>query len=551
MIGYFRSLSPLQAPASVDPEDKLKLWQERILQTLFLVGGLFGLVFTLLFVASSFRNHTYAIFISAIGLMVISLTFFALRKLSYWVRSIVALAIIFVVANLVYFNSGWTGISILLLLLFSFLSTTLLYTTPSRIGLFLSLTTLLVWATLRFTNIVQGVGLAFTVNSLGIDLLIVLLTGITINLVIASIKSRYLEINSLNRSLREEKDTLTQKMDEQTSILERRVTQLKTAAEITKSISSIVDPQLLIRQVSDAVRERFALYYVGVFLIDPMKEFAVLQYGTGEAGRKMMANRHRLAVGGYSMIGWTTHTRKARIALDIGAEAVHFDNPLLPETRSELALPIATTANIYGAMTIQSEKQGAFDENDILVLQSIADNLAIALENNSSFEKTQKTLEEIRVLNKAFVQQAWGEALAVHGDLEAEFENSQLESNVGSTRTVQVPLYLRDEVIGQIDLEVVGDTLDAQQMEFLESISSQTSSALENARLIDESQRTASRQQKLNELSEQFSRALTIEDILKTAVQEFGHLPSVSEATISLLPPEETNLGKNNEKRGR
>jgi len=551
MIGYFRSLSPLQAPASVDPEDKLKLWQERILQTLFLVGGLFGLVFTLLFVASSFRNHTYAIFISAIGLMVISLTFFALRKLSYWVRSIVALAIIFVVANLVYFNSGWTGISILLLLLFSFLSTTLLYTTPSRIGLFLSLTTLLVWATLRFTNIVQGVGLAFTVNSLGIDLLIVLLTGITINLVIASIKSRYLEINSLNRSLREEKDTLTQKMDEQTSILERRVTQLKTAAEITKSISSIVDPQLLIRQVSDAVRERFALYYVGVFLIDPMKEFAVLQYGTGEAGRKMMANRHRLAVGGYSMIGWTTHTRKARIALDIGAEAVHFDNPLLPETRSELALPIATTANIYGAMTIQSEKQGAFDENDILVLQSIADNLAIALENNSSFEKTQKTLEEIRVLNKAFVQQAWGEALAVHGDLEAEFENSQLESNAGSTRTVQVPLYLRDEVIGQIDLEVVGDTLDAQQMEFLESISSQTSSALENARLIDESQRTASRQQKLNELSEQFSRALTIEDILKTAVQEFGHLPSVSEATVSLLPPEETNLGKNNEKRGR
>jgi GAF domain-containing protein len=551
MIGYFRSLSPLQAPASIDPEDKLKLWQERILQTLFLVGGLFGLVFTLLFVASSFRNHTYAIFISAIGLMILSLTFFALRKLSYWMRSIVALAIIFVVANLVYFNSGWTGISILLLLLFSFLSTTLLYTTPSRIGLFLSLTTLLVWATLRFTNIVQGVGLAFTVNSLGIDLLIVLLTGSTINLVIASIKSRYLEINTLNRSLREEKDTLTQKMDEQTSILERRVTQLKTAAEITKSISSIVDPQLLIRQVSDAVRERFALYYVGVFLIDPMKEFAVLQYGTGEAGRKMMANRHRLAVGGYSMIGWTTHTRKARIALDIGAEAVHFDNPLLPETRSELALPIATTANIYGAMTIQSEKQGAFDENDILVLQSIADNLAIALENNSSFEKTQKTLEEIRVLNKAFVQQAWGEALAVHGDMEAEFENSQLESGAGSTRTVQVPLYLRDEVIGQIDLEVVGDTLDAQQMEFLESISSQTSSALENARLIDESQRTASRQQKLNELSEQFSRALTIEDILKTAVQEFGHLPSVSEATISLLPPEETNLGKNNEKRGR
>jgi GAF domain-containing protein len=551
MIGYFHSLSPLQTPSSIDTEDKLKIWQERILQTLFLVGGVFGLTFMLLFVGSSLRNHTYAILISAIGLMVVSLTFFALRQISYWVRSIVALALIFVIANLVYFNSGWTGISILLLLLFSFLSTTLLYKTPSRIGLFLSLTTLLVWATLRFTNIVQGVGLAFTVNSLGIDLLIVLLTGITINLVIASIKSRYLEINVQSQSLRSEKEALSQQMEEQTAILERRVTQLRTAAEITKSISSIVDPQLLIRQVSDAVKERFGLYYVGVFLIDPMKEFAVLQYGTGEIGRKMMANRHRLAVGGYSMIGWTTHTRQARIALDIGAEAVHFDNPLLPETRSELALPIATTANIYGAMTIQSEKQGAFDENDILVLQSIADNLGIALENNSSFEKTQKTLEEIRVLNKAFVQQAWGEALAIHGNLSAEFENPQLESSAAATKTIQVPLYLRDEVIGQIDLEIAGENIDAQQMDFLESISSQTSSALENARLIDESQRTASRQQKLNELSEQFSRALTIEDILKTAVQEFGQLPLVSEATISLLPPEDTNLGKNNGKRGK
>jgi len=282
-----------------------------------------------------------------------------------------------------------------------------------------------------------------------------------------------------------------------------------------------------------------------------MKEFAVLQYGTGEAGRKMMANRHRLAVGGYSMIGWTTQTRKPRIAMDIGAEAVHFDNPLLPETRSELALPITTTSTLYGALTIQSVLPNAFDENDILVLQSIADNLAISLENNSSFESTQKALEEIRVLNKAYVQQAWGEALAVHGELSAEFANPNLQLTNAEVKTVKVPLYLRDEVIGEINLELSGDEINADELEFLKSISSQTTSALENARLLDETQRAAAQEQKLNDLSAQFSRALTIEEILKTAVTEFGKLPSVSEASISLLPPEETNLAQTPEKRVR
>jgi GAF domain-containing protein len=281
---------------------------------------------------------------------------------------------------------------------------------------------------------------------------------------------------------------------------------------------------------------------VGVFIVDNQKEFAILQYGTGEAGRKMVANRHRLAVGGYSMIGWATQTRKPRIALDTGAEAVRFDNPLLPETRSELALPIASQKNLYGAMTIQSDKSTAFDENDLVVLQSIADSLAIALENDNSIHQTQKALEDIRVLNKAYVQQAWGEALANYGDLKYSYENPEVQTKGSEISLVKVPLYLRDEKIGEIDLEVMGGEISHQQREFLEAVSAQTSVALENARLLDETQRAASKEQKLNDLSSQFSRALTIEEILKTAVIEFGKLPSVSEASISLIPPEDMNI---------
>ncbi|MHC1741217.1 MAG: GAF domain-containing protein [Anaerolineaceae bacterium] len=550
-MNYLRSLSPLSIPDYLNLDDQLKIWQERILHILFLTGSVIGLVFSLIFAFASTQNQDMTILASSLGLFIGCLTFFALRRISYWVRSIIALALIYIFSNVIYFNSGWTGIALILLLVFSFLSTTLLFQTPSRIGLFLSLTTLLVWATLRFTNIIHGVGLAFTINALGLDLLIVILAGFIFNLAISSLKTYFLKMYQSNLSLKNQQSDLQVQMQLQTSILEKRVNQLKTAAEITKSVSSILDPQIIIRQVADSIKERFNLYYVGVFLVDAMKEFAVLQYGTGEAGRKMIANRHRLAVGGYSMIGWTTQTRKSRIALDIGAEAVHFDNPYLPETRSELALPIATVTTLYGAMTIQSDQSGSFDENDILVLEGIADNLAIALENNSSYERNQKALEEIRVLNKAFVQQAWGEAVVIHGALAAEYENPNLLPTSAELKTIKVPLYLRDEVIGEINLELAGDEINQEELEFLQSVSSQTSSALENARLINETQRAASNEQKLNSLSSQFSRALTIEDILKTAVTEFGKLPSVAEASISLLPPEETNLGQNSEKRVR
>jgi GAF domain-containing protein len=541
MIDFFRSLSPLKSTAAIDPSDQLKTWQERILHSLFLVAAAFGLIFGLSFLSSAISSGEWSTISGFFGLAIICTVFFLMRRISYWARSIIALVVIFLFSNFIYFQNGWTGISLILLLLFSFLCTTLLYQGPSRIGFFISITTLLFWATLRLTNIISGTGL-LSINLLAIDLLIVLLAGFSVNFTISSLKSRYLSIYRSNLQIIQEQNELREQFAQQTSTLERRVRQLRTAAEINRTISSIQDPQVLIRQVADSIRERFDLYYVGAFLVDPQKEFATLQYGTGEAGRKMVANRHRLAVGGYSMIGWTTQTRKARIALDTGAEAVRFDNPLLPETKSELALPLATQNNLFGALTVQSDQSSAFDENDIVVLQSIADSLAIALENDNSFQKTQKALDDIRVLNKAYVQQAWGEALANYGDLKYSYENPELNTKGAEVKNVKVPLYLRDEVIGEIELEVTGEEISQSQREFLEAISAQTTVALENARLLDETQRAAAKEQKLNDLSSQFSRALTIEEILKTAVVEFGKLPSVTEASISLIPPEDMNI---------
>lgn len=168
--------------------------------------------------------------------------------------------------------------------------------------------------------------------------------------------------------------------------LDRRAGRAQAATEVSQAASSLLDPDELIRQAVELIRERFNLYYAGVFLVDETGEWsgeaggkwAVLRAGSGEAGRQMLAQGHKLAVGGGSMIGWCIAHRQARIALDVGAEAVRFDNPFLPKTRSELALPLISRNQALGALTIQSDQSAAFETDDIAVLQTMADRLADA-----------------------------------------------------------------------------------------------------------------------------------------------------------------------------
>ena len=181
-----------------------------------------------------------------------------------------------------------------------------------------------------------------------------------------------------------------------------RRTQLQTAAQVSRAATSILDPDELIRRVVDLARERFALYYVGLFLVDQTGEWtgepgrwAVLRAGSGQAGQQMLAQGHMLKIGGESMIGWCVANKQARIALDIGEESVHFNNPLLPATRSEMALPLVSRGQIIGAMTVQSDQEAAFSDEDIAVFQTMADQLAIAIANARLLQETQQTVREL------------------------------------------------------------------------------------------------------------------------------------------------------------
>jgi GAF domain-containing protein len=183
--------------------------------------------------------------------------------------------------------------------------------------------------------------------------------------------------------------------------LERRLNQLRTVAEISRTISGELASQNFLQQLVEVIQERLNLYYVGVFLVDEEKKYAILKAGTGEPGQKMLTQGHSLEIGGKSMISWCITHEQPRIALDAGQEAVRFDNPHLPLTRSELALPLKTANEILGAVTIQSSNPQAFDQDDITVLQGMVDSLATAIINARLFEETQTQVEELNTLYSA------------------------------------------------------------------------------------------------------------------------------------------------------
>ncbi|MBN1180526.1 MAG: GAF domain-containing protein [Anaerolineae bacterium] len=208
----------------------------------------------------------------------------------------------------------------------------------------------------------------------------------------------------LSQHAREQERTL--------AALQRHNTQLETIAEVSHFAGSILDPDVLIQRVTNLIKERFGLYYVGLFLVDQSGawsgepgRWAVLKAGTGEAGEQMVRRGHRLEVSDTSMVGWCIHRQKPRIALDIGEDALRFPNPMLPETRSELALPLISRSRPIGALTVQSTQKDAFTQEDIVYLSAMADQLANAITNAQLYEQAQREIAERERVEHALRQQ--------------------------------------------------------------------------------------------------------------------------------------------------
>lgn len=318
--------------------------------------------------------------------------------------------------------------------------------------------------------------------------------------------------------------------------LDRRLLQIRTAAEVSRTLSALMDPKQLLQQVADLIQDRFGLYYVGVFLVDEKGDHAVLNAGTGDAGREMMGMGYKLEVGGSSMIGWTITNRQPRIALDIGREPTRFSNPLLPLTRSEMALPLISGEQVFGALTVQSTQPEAFDQDDIIVMQGIADSVATSLQNARLFEVSHKNLQEIQALNRQYMLQAWKKTDETPALLGVRFENESYEGLEETITTQQFPIILRDQVIGQLSLDTDKKMLTPEEQTLVQEVTTQAALAMENIRLLEESQRRASLERLLSNVVQNVRAHTDLEMILRSTVGELGKALGATDGLIFLTP---------------
>jgi GAF domain-containing protein/HAMP domain-containing protein len=358
--------------------------------------------------------------------------------------------------------------------------------------------------------------------------------------------------NTMTAQLRGLIGSLEKRVAQRTADLQKRSAYLEASAQVGRAAASILDAEELIQEVVNLVRDRFGLYYVGLFLIDEMGEWAELRAGTGEAGQQMLAQGHRLRVGGESMIGQCVALAESRIALDVGEEAVRFDNPLLPKTRSEAALPLQSRGRVFGAMTVQSAQSAAFDEDAVTVLQTMAEQVAVALDNAYLFAEAQSAVEIARRASGELSRRAWSELLRAqpvvgyHCDdrgvviadsiWRPEMEQAVREGRIvratpqdpsdgdQARQSLAVPIMVAGKVIGVLDTHKPGDAgpWTDQEIRTLESLAEQLGVSLESARLYRETQRRAAREQLVGEIAGRVRASMDPDVILKTTVQQLG-----------------------------
>jgi len=398
---------PPPLPEVPAPEE-VQTWRQRLIQRVLRALVIIGV---LALVASSYNAYTeeeMALILFYVGAYAILVLITFWRRVPYSIQAGTLLGLVYGLGVLGLFEAGLSGDGRVFLLTLPFLTVIFFGRWGGIFTLVVTMLTLAAFAWAFSTGRIV-IPLEEQANSadptawlsgsvvffmLG-TLLVISQNYLVPRLAAALTRSRNLaqELEAHRASLAEQVAERTRELQEASVVLRRRAIQLEASAEVGRAAASILDVDRLLRRTVDLIRERFGFYHAGVLLLDGAGEWAVLRAATGEAGQRMLAQAHRLAVDDHSMVGWAAAHRQARIALDVGEDAVHFDNPLLPHTRSEMTLPLMIGERLLGVLDVHSTEEAAFDEEDVRTLRIMADQIAVAIENARKFSDEALLLE--------------------------------------------------------------------------------------------------------------------------------------------------------------
>ncbi len=538
-------------------------WREEVLNGLLRGIFIFGLFAVLISTKATMSDASLSkqaqltfssIYIASI-LILGAITF--VHRIPYALRAGVLLFLLYGLGLSGLTESGLSGDGRIFILVFPIMAAILFDKRLGFITLFIGVSTLAITA-FAFSSgriyipavyLANSTSLSAWISGSVVLLLLAIATIIPITYLIQNLEIQIIQTNDLLKSVESEQRTLEQIVEERTEELEHRARQLENASQVAHSALVFQNVSELLSNVTDFISEKFGYYHAGIFLLDDKKEYAILQAASSDGGKKMLGRGHQLRVGGESIVGATAAEKRPHIALDVGVDAVFFNNPDLPETHSEMALPLLSQNNVVGILDVQSTKIKAFNQHDLEIFQTLANQLALAIQNAHLLEETQTSIAQLEALTAKQSQVAWQAHLEhqSHRYLYTplgikHLKRQQLLSSEENDESVNIPIALRGKAIGNIMLKRLSKSWSGKEKALISDISEQVGLAIENARLVDETRKQATQDQLVSEFSTKLRETLDMDTVVKTAIEEIKKTFNLKEVEVRLNTPEEDEV---------
>ncbi len=363
----------------------------------------------------------------------------------------------------------------------------------------------------------------------------------------ANIQARNRELQDFSVSMEQRVIERTKELEAQQLKAERRSRQFEAITRVTQTVSSTRNLKEVLPKITDVISEQFDFYHVGIFLNDPTNQYAILSASNSDGGKLMLARGHQLKIGQQGIVGYAIGTGTPRTALDVGIDAVYFNNLELPETHSEIALPLRNESGVIGALDVQSIERNAFSAEDIEVLSILAAQVSLAIENARIFDKSQKALAEAESITRQYLRDTWdrlpketkinGYKYSLTGvqEIEGTDSESRIDPVNDGKKGISVPILLRGETIGTLSVRVPKEErINADQTDLIKAVAERVAFSAENARLFDETQKRAVQLETLNELGRNVSQQIELKSVLLSAYEQLKRIIKTDAYIIAL-----------------
>jgi GAF domain-containing protein len=349
---------------------------------------------------------------------------------------------------------------------------------------------------------------------------------------------------------------LDQRVRDRTHELEKRARYLEATSVVFGEASAFLNVEELLIRVAPLISDVFGFYHTGLFLLDELAEWAVLRSVSSAGGKRMLERGHRVRVGKTGVVSWVADHGEHRIALDMSPDSINSHYTDLPETRSEMALPMRARGRIIGVLDVHSTEPGAFGPQDVRVLQPLADQVALAIDNARLFERAEAALLSERRVQETGLREGWHDLLRATGDvgfvsddhgtttmndewgewMVTALHSGEMVSSSSDQRALAVPIKVRGQTVGVVDAYQPGGERDwtPEQRDLLQALADQLSLALESAQLYDGAQRAAAREQLTARITQRIREALDVEDILRIASTALGQELEAHDVVVRL-----------------